>query len=397
MTTSEKDEMRGAPPEGGALETFVDIEMRPAGSGVELYAALTVAPVMGKVRSFTVPDKDYAPVHLETSGKRWIEHDGPTFLYTHLGTQGGLEWFFPELPDDGSVGATTTWEIAAPDAFGITTTEAARGHHPGVEAPTSGSNEPHAPAVVAHVRLERWTEDHGVRVAELSMSAKRDSDSGAGEMRIRGSEEFRGTYAVLASGRLLRAEVERDASIHLVSDTFGVHDAQQHTQHTTRHMNLVEACDGPTASSLVKPLTREERAIHTWGEAWLAFMKDDRDALLAAIDPALRRKHGDAKLWAALKEIQSLRGNEALPAPVMLRDDNIKSDGDDVRIAIPHGSTHDPTTTNTQSPVEVTVVMHETDGRFTATSLTGVDTFDKYPLFDISVDRVRVRHGWPPK
>jgi hypothetical protein len=399
---------------GVAMQTLLTVSARPTGSGLELSAGVTAQPTMGRFRSFQVPDTDYAPVHLETDGRRWIERDGPTFLFDDLGTQGGLLWFFPDLPELGTEGATVRWEIHAPDGAAVLSTEAARGHHAGLGGtrPTAARPDVNANAnadananagtdPVPQVRFERWTVERGTRIAELSMLATADGtasvDTPMGEgMKIHAQATFHGTYAVLPSGHLLRAEIVKDGSSELTTTIQGKPDVQNHVQHTTRRLHLVQACDGPVEASLVKPLTREERAIEAWGEAWLAFTKGQEAGLLSALDPALRQKYGDPQIVAALKKYRSLRGERALPPPVMLQDEDVSADAASVRL-VTHGTTPDPTTKNTVTPVDVDVTLRDEGGHFVVTALRGNLTLENSELFELTAQRMVVQPGWPSK
>ena len=396
--------MAGAPKSlATGLETFIDVDMKAAGDVVELSASLTSTPVTASFRSYTVPDAAYAPAHLVTDGKRWIERDGPTFVFASLGTQGGLDWFFPDLPD-AIAGAETAWSVQGVDPANVLATEIARGHHPQLAQQHAESSGERPQAVVARVRFVRWLDEGGARVAELAMTASQDvsaKDSGAGamadmSMQVRGSSETKGAYFVLASGRLLRAHVTTDGTIDMTTVINGKKDVQHHTRRTVREMHLVKACDGPTATPLAKPLTRVERAIHDWGDASIAFATDDLAKMLAAFDASLRRKHGDARITAALRELRTLRGERVIEPPVLLDEKDANEDGGDVMVRS-RGSVRDPTTPHTVTPVEVSVTLHEVDGRFVVTRMTGDLVVATGNLFLISADALAVRHGWPPR
>jgi hypothetical protein len=377
------------------METLIAVDMKPTAPGVELTGAVTAQPRTGRVRSFVPPDADFAAVHLAAEGTRWVERDGPTFLYTSLGTQGGLAWFFPELPKGGGAGATATWRVDEGDPVAVQATEAARGRHKGV-APQAADRDALLPAPVARVTLERWTERGGVRVAELSMTAAREASMGPEELRAHVKETFRGAYAVLGSGRLLRAEVERDALVDLTTSLGGRTEVQRHRQHAERRMHLVSACDGPTESALRAPLTREERAVEAWGQAVIALLQDRREGVLAALDPEVRRRWGDDKLWDAFAEVRRLRGERAVPPPLLLADEDVAADPAAVRL-ITRASVPDPTQARTFVQSAVTVNLREVEGRFVATSLVGELSDDHAPLFEISRDRLVVRRDWPRK
>jgi hypothetical protein len=392
MTTVEESAMtEPAGAEGVVLDTFVTVDAQPAAGAVELAAAVSSRPRTAKFRSFNVADADFAAVHLTTDGKRWIERDGPTFLYTRMGTQGGLDWFFPDLPESGAPGASASWRIDEGDSALVQATEAARGRHKDI-APPDAQTQPGPPPLVATVRLERWSELQGARVAELSMSAARETSDGPPEARSHVKETIRGTYSVLASGRLLSAEIERDALLELASRFDDKTSVQHHKQHAKRRIHLVSACDGPTAGTLATPLTREERAIDAWGKATVALFKNDREGMLAALDPELRKKWGDAKLWSTFEEIRNVRGERAISPPLLLSDQDLSADSAAVRV-VTRGLVPDRKQANVVNQHSVTVTLREVEGRFVASSLVGETTSgDQESTFEISRDRLVVRH-----
>ena len=46
-----------------------------------------------------------AEIRLSTDGRRWLEEDGPTALWSAFGTWPGLVLFFPALPESGKAGS----------------------------------------------------------------------------------------------------------------------------------------------------------------------------------------------------------------------------------------------------------------------------------------------------
>ena len=144
------------------------------------------------------------------------------------------------------------------------------------------------------------------------------------------------------------------------------------------------------------PLTLEERAIKAWTEIWTAFTSGERDKVLSALDPALRTKHGDARLWEALTAYRSLRGEGALAPAVMVRDEDASVVGATVRLVV-HGATPDPRSKN-MTPLDVVITLRDGGDRWFAESMRADLTLDvKRNLLEISRDRVVVRKGWPPR
>lgn len=410
MKTVETSHMEGMPSAmeekmGAALLTFATIDARPSGQQLELVAGVSMQPLMGKHRASLPPDTGYAPVHLETDGARWIERDGPTQLFDALGTQGGVQWFFPELPASGAVGASTDWDVSRATANDVWRTEVARGSRPGLKE-ALGRTAAAAPAAPANaippprvkVTIERWTEERGVKVVDLSASGtEQASDATASALvglGVTATFTYRGTYRVTATGRLLRATIEKDGVIDMRGPD--PQSSQRHRQHTSRSMNLVAACDGPTEATLMAPPTLEERAIKAWTELWTAFTNGERDKVLSALDPALRTKHGDARLWDALTAYKALRGERALAPAVMVRDEDVSAGGATVRLVI-HAVTPDPQSKSLM-PLDVVITLRDGGDRWFAESMRADLTLDEgRNLLEISRDRVVVRKGWPPR
>jgi hypothetical protein len=418
MKTLETSHMDGVPAAfeaqmGAGFLTFATVDARPSGRQLELVASVLMQPLMGKHRASMPPDTTYAPVHLETDGTRWVERDGPTQVFDELGTQGGLRWFFPDLPASGAVGASTDWEIPRVVSKDAWKTEAARGSRPGLKeqleraeaaaaaatpAPTpTPTPNPIAPSHLKVV-VERWAEEKGVKVVDLSATGTEHvSDATASSvtgLMVTATFTYRGTYRVTAAGRLLRASIEKDGVVDMRGPD--PQSNQHHTQHMARSMNLVAACDGPTEATLRTPLTLEERAIEAWTDIWIAFTKGERDKVLAAFDPALRTKHGDTRIWEALSSYKTLRGEGALPLAVMVRDEDVSSVGGMVRLVV-HGNTLDPQSQSLM-PLDVMISLRETGDRWAAESLRADLALDeRRNLLEISRDRVVVRKGWPPK
>ena len=414
MKTVETSHMEGMSPAlaeraGTALLTFATIDARPSGQQLELVAGVSIQPLMGKHRASLPPDTGYAPVHLETDGARWIERDGPTQLFDSLGTQGGLQWFFPDLPASGEVGASTDWEIRRAPTNDVWSTEVARGSRPGLKETLDRAGAAAAAAAPAasakaippsrvKVIVERWSDEKGVKVVDLSASSTEHvSDEAASALvglAVTATFTYRATYRVTATGRLLRATIEKDG----VVDMLGAdpRSSQHHTQHTSRSMNLVAACDGPTEATLMAPLTLEERAIKAWMDLWTAFTSGEREKVLSALDPALRTKHGDTRLWEALTTFKTLRGERALAPALMVRDEDVSTAGATVRLVI-HGVTPDPNS-KSQMPLDVVITLRDGGDRWFAESMRADLTLDEgRNLLEISRDRLVVRKGWPPR
>lgn len=377
IRTLETTKMSGAG-EGVQLVTFIDLRAVPRDSFLELTSTVTAEPSMGsrRYRSFTQPSHDYAPVHLRTDGRSWAELDGPTMVWKRFGTQGGIERLFPKLPESATDGARTTWQIDFPTASETCVVESARGKHAGLtrEACTlpAGASVTPVPSLVAEVKLERWTEVGGLRAAVVTMKGTEVLDppnvtqfSGAVETRVsmRGRVELRGEYVVLSTGRILRATVEKNVHVDAEWTTEGKTDKPSTIHgHQKTELRLVEACDGPVEASLVVPLSREERAIEALGETVLAIASGDREKALRGFDTELRNRHGDDALWSTLSTYKADRSAQALPVPVLVRDEQVRTDGDVVHLVL-GGTTPHLMQANTVTPVTCDVALRETGGQ----------------------------------
>jgi hypothetical protein len=403
--TTETDKMDDGPPGFSAvLETLVRFELRPDRDHVTLGGTVTTLAPQGKYRYYTPPNQGYADVHLETDGLRWIERDGPTNLFDHIGTQGGLVWFFPDLPPTGEPEATVEWTIPPVDDIAMLRTEVARGKQRGIaetlmlaEADEGSKQEKPERAVTAKVRLERHVDVQGVPAAELSLTADTEFSEEHGQpfgTQVRAKMSQRGKLTVLQSGQILRADLERVMTMDMAGPSPG--SSQHHVLTSTRQLRLVGACGGPTEPSLVVPLSREERAIAAWGQARSAFARGDRTKFLEVFEPSLVAKHGAEKLWTALVGFKTDRGDFAIPPISTPNDDDVLLEGAALHLRT-YGTVREKSASSF-APIEVVVTMHESDGQWRVESLRGALQLDPRTLvLDVSPQRLLVKKGWPPK
>lgn len=278
----------------------------------------------------------------------------------------------------------------------------ARGHEIGGDARTIRREMIASPrcaesAVRADVRFDHWSEDRGQRVAHLTMTAHTALDESLAGMQMNGEGRWRGSYAVLASGRLLSAEIEKDLDATLDSTIAGKASTQKHKMHATMKLHLVGACDGPTAPRLIPEPTLEERAIVSYADTYMAILKGDKDKALAGFDPVLRKKHGDGAIWTAVSGYRSERDEGALGVLTFLRDEDVSADGTVVRLKL-QGTTQDGSSTlKVRTPLVLEVVLREEGGRFMVTSLRSDLVIAKGRLLEISPTALAVRRGWPPR
>lgn len=250
-------------------ERFMTLEATAQNGRMQLTAVVVGRSIRDGVRDYGRPDATYAPPLLETDGLAWIERDGPTWLFSDVGAQGGLAWFFPTLPPSAENDATAVWNV--PYASGQSTaalrTEATRGQMQSLKATlrereASGEKQIEIPTTFtrAEIRFQEWRQSQGVRVAVFGMTGERHDQSKSEDERLfRLEKSYRGTYEVTASGRILRAHVK--SSRTTLTGTVDGPVRQRFRDDTDAKMHLVRACDGPAAEKLEPVLTAEERAM----------------------------------------------------------------------------------------------------------------------------------------
>lgn len=258
VLTRERNAVDDSP--GFDTERFMNLQATNVNGRMQLDGVVVGRSIRDGVRDHGEPTSDYAPPLLETDGLGWTEREGPTWLFNTVSSP-GLAWFFPTLPTALTPGKTSAWEV--PYNSGQSTAalrvEAARGKA-GVrwqldERAKRGEKEVVIPTTYSPAEL-RFVDFHlekGVRVAELVLTSEHrfDSEPVPG-LKQHTVTKRRGSYAVAATGRILRAHVEHDE----VTTT----TTQRFYSSSDARMNLVAACDGPVAPSLEPTLTGEERA-----------------------------------------------------------------------------------------------------------------------------------------
>jgi hypothetical protein len=263
----EKSDLDGA---GFDTERFMTLEATAQNGRMRLDAVVVGRALHDGVRGYGKPTSDYAPPLLETDGLGWTEREGPTWLFSEVGAPGGLAWFFPTLPASAEHGATAVWNV--PFASGQSTaalrTEATRGRMGSLAVElarreAAGEKDIEIPTTFtrAEVAFEESHLEQGVRVFVFTMTAERHDESKPDdEPAFKMVKTCRGTYAVTASGRVLRAHVESTRRT-----TYGREEPGRRVQHEEEtddaKMHLVRACDGPVAPSIAPVLTAEERAM----------------------------------------------------------------------------------------------------------------------------------------
>ena len=264
----EKTSLDDAP--GFDIERFMTLQATAQNGRMQLAAVVTGRSLHDGVRGYGKPDASYAPPLLETDGLRWSEREGPTWLFSVVGGQGGLAWFFPTLPAFEERDAAAVWNV--PYESGQSTaalrTEATRGSQASLtfrlsQREAAGEKEVEIPTTFtrAEMRFEQSHLEQGVRVSAFSVTGeRRDESAPTDAYAFKMVKTYRGTYAVTASGRVLRAHVESSRKTTTGSAARGS-PVQHDVENTDAKMHLVRACDGPTAPSIAPVLTAEELAV----------------------------------------------------------------------------------------------------------------------------------------
>jgi len=252
--------------EGFDTERFMTLQATAQNGRMQLAAVVVGRSLHDGVRGYGKPDASYAPPLLETDGLRWSEREGPTWLFSVVGGQGGLAWFFPTLPASEDRDAVAVWNV--PYESGQSTaamrTEATRGTQASLtfrlsQREAAGEKEVEIPTTFtrAEMRFEESHLEQGVRVSAFSVTGESAPNE---TYTFKMTKTYRGTYAVTASGRVLRAHVESSRKTTMGSAAAGSR-VQHDVENTDAKMHLVRACDGPTAASIAPVLTAEELAV----------------------------------------------------------------------------------------------------------------------------------------
>lgn len=261
-------------------------------------------------------DEDFAaPMLLRTDGRAWREDDGPTQTWSAFGTFAGLVRFFPTLPAESHVGASTPWRYRVHGQNAGAAVEVRRGH---VQLPPGAAMPPvDGKDMDARARIARWITVDGQPVAvietdEVARDATTQQIPGAGSFSTRAERRSTGEHLVLArSGRLLLARYDDDVTVH--TDVGG--RAMDQRQRGHGELRLVAACDGPTLASPVAPRSGEERALDAAVALRNAVVEGRAGDVVARLSPSLRQRHGDATLAATLLRHVRRHGPRCLGLP----------------------------------------------------------------------------------
>lgn len=248
-------------------ERFMSLTAKALRGRMEIGGEVVGRTIRDGVRSHGKPSRDYASVLLETDGLGWSEREGPTLLFSNIGAQGGLAWFFPTLPASAGHDASVTWSVPFNSGQSIKSirVEATRGNAATwswLLGRMEGGDDRDIPTTFtrADLRYEDSSVENGVRVSIYSMTASRrvEPDERDAPFPMIWEKTYRGSYAITGAGRVLRAHVESNQTTTTLDQDRRPH--QTIAAVTDAKMHLVAACDGPVAPSLAPVLTEEEKA-----------------------------------------------------------------------------------------------------------------------------------------
>lgn len=305
------------------VETWTTFDATPSTTGVTLTANARIFPMnAARVRAYPQDLPPRPPVVIAYGdGTHLSEQSGPSLVYDGIPQHTiGLSVLFPDLPD-AAAGSVREWKLDVPSG---------------------------AP-IMARVRLDGWTTISGMRAATLSMEGTQQLAShmvhmtGGPETAQRtvtpGSATMTGRYVVLASGRLLRASVDRAALVATlppIQRTSSAAPPPAATAAQTEHIEvrLLGACDGPTEPPFESASSPQEAAVVAAGDFIVAWQKQARDSALALVAPELRQREGDDVLWKKLSGFIDREGAQVVAPPRQLGPTDVATDGEAVNVVV---------------------------------------------------------------
>lgn len=373
-----KEELEGS----FGLESFLAIEATTKDDRLELRVASTMWMLTGQHRPFAVPDKGFDPLVLKTDGIRWSPV-GQSILFASLGTQGGLGWMFPPIPE----GAQRSWDYPM--------AERTLGHNGVSMLQSDGAAQIGVGRVLGWpLRQEAEISREGNLVLRARGPERWSSQAAPGEQVLAGLErdgELRSEHVILPSGRLLRATLQRETTLLLTVNMTTPPRTMRSRFRQRSEVHLVSACDGPTASKLEPALTREERAIATLGELSLAvYGVAPRESASALFSAALRAARGDAKILATIDRHRKAHGERSWPTAFLVDDADVVVKGSRIEISAT-ASVPRRGDKNVSTPATFRFEMVEEGGRFVIDRVTASLAIEpgNPQIFELSTQRAR--------
>ena len=339
--------------------SFLTLEATATPSGMALQLESKGWLKRGKHLPFAVPDRDYPALSLATDGSSWSSAQA-SFLLTGLGSQGGLAWLFPSLPQRGK----GEWRFQVDQRML---------NMSGVRLPSSRDLKALPPDeavsfVLAQEVVRR--EDGGWLIRSSGperWSSKTDPNSPPHFAALERAGSVRAEHVLLPNGRVLRAKLEREVDLKL---TMGEAGRQLKVlQHSEAH--LVAACDGPTEPTLAPKLTREERAIAAAGDLGFALLSEAAPGTVSNMfSQELRRLHGEQTLLETLARFRKTFPEKQpwWPLPLYLpNDEDVVASDKSVQL---HQSLSVPVSSKSQAHADFVLTLVEEGGRTVVAEVT---------------------------
>ena len=275
------------------------------------------------------PEGSLAEIRLRHDGTTWRGVDGPTALWSAFGSFPGLVEFWPALPGTSEPGSRATWELTTHRRGDGARVESTRGRvrvPEGTELP-----EPVPNTMSGEVELEQWISAQGEPAAVLVARMKKRGEEALGEeIATSYALEQVSRHVVLASGRLLFAEVDR--TIDITMPTTG--GTMKQTQRMHDEIGLVEACDGPVVDLPQREkASPQEAALATIAAFRNAVGSGTDDDVVARLSPEVVRAHGRESVLRVLRRHVELHGRASLGF-VELGAEDVELRGDRVHVKI---------------------------------------------------------------
>lgn len=308
-------------------------------------------------------------LELALSGAR-VEPVGAATGWRSAGQTRGLGSYWLDLPTAGAPGSRS---------------------HPVVRSRASGGAAGRVPDVEERITLElvRWIDVAGARAAVLdawSTTAIPDPLAAAGgppqagRPSMVGTQEMRGRFVVLASGRLLHARLHDDSEVTLTASS--ITTRQRHARRS--EVRLIAACDGPTLPAFPAADSPGERAMRAAADLQAAMAKGDVSAASALLAPEVVAKHGRPAIEEALKTHVERYGASGVGGPVFTE---VSTNADTTEVTTAGGAAHLQGRAGSHS-VLVVHGVREVAGAPAIVSLRSAVTREADPILQIDATRV---------
>ncbi|MCA9707756.1 MAG: nuclear transport factor 2 family protein [Myxococcales bacterium] len=315
-----------------------------------------------------------AEIRLERDGPQWKEVDGPTVLWSAYGSFPGLVEFWPALPSALAPGGRGSWALTIHGQGSGLEVETTRGTR---KAPEGFEFPPPTPQVFdAEVEVQGWLDVEGQPAVVLVSQWNHDDEGSIDpavpkgevpELDVDVSIEARSRYVVLATGRLLWADVH-----HVTDVEMGMGGQSMKQHHDLRATaRLVEACDGPVMVEPAPAPSPEEGALEAFALLRNAVVGGDSEAMVRHLAPELSRAHDKDSIARLLVDHVARFGPFSLGTPELTLD--VRRDGDRVRMHMTGSARNEDGSTMT---VHTVAWAQTRDGRATIESI-GTDTVER--------------------